>query len=46
MAIIFRAIESTKDKAAALAELKKLYDAEIITAEEYEDKRRKLLDSI
>jgi TM2 domain-containing membrane protein YozV len=39
-------LESTKDKAAALAELKKLYDAEIITAEEYEAKRRKLLDSI
>lgn len=42
----FPSIESTKDKAAALAELKKLYDAEIITAEEYEEKRRKLLDSI
>lgn len=42
----FRVLESTKDKAAALAELKKLYDAEIITAEEYEAKRRKLLDSI
>lgn len=38
--------ESSKDKAAALGELKKLYDSEIITAEEYEAKRRKILDSI
>lgn len=38
--------ESTKDKAAALNELKKLYDSEIITAEEYEVKRRKIFDSI
>ena len=38
--------ESTKDKASALYELKKLYEADVITAEEYEDKRRKILDSI
>ncbi len=38
--------ESTKDKANALTELKKLYEAEIITAEEYEEKRRKIFDSI
>jgi hypothetical protein len=31
---------------ATLEELKKLYDAEIITAEEYEEKRRKILDSL
>lgn len=29
-----------------LSELKKLYDQGIITAEEYEEKRRKVLDSI
>ena len=38
--------ESSKDKAATLGELKKLYDAGIITAEEYEGKRRKILDSL
>ncbi len=38
--------ESTKDKANALGELKKLYEADIITAEEYEEKRRKIFDSI
>jgi len=38
--------ESSKDKAAALGELKNLFDAGVITAEEYEAKRRKLLDSI
>ncbi|MGB3766007.1 MAG: NINE protein [Phormidesmis sp.] len=38
--------ESTRDKADALNELKKLYDSEIITAEEYESKRRKIFDSI
>jgi TM2 domain-containing membrane protein YozV len=38
--------ESSKDKAAALMEIKKLYDNNIITAEEYEEKRRKILDSI
>lgn len=39
-------LASTKDKVAALNELKKLYDNGIITAEEYEQKRRKFLDSI
>jgi TM2 domain-containing membrane protein YozV len=38
--------ESSKDKAATLAELKNLYDSGVITAEEYEAKRRKILDSI
>jgi TM2 domain-containing membrane protein YozV len=38
--------ELMKDKAAALGELKKLYDMEVITAEEFEGKRRKILDSI
>lgn len=38
--------ESSRDKAATLGELKKLYDAGVITAEEYEDKRRKMLDSL
>jgi TM2 domain-containing membrane protein YozV len=41
-----RAIESSRDRAATLGELKKLYDQGIITAEEYEMKRRKILDSI
>nr|WP_227873447.1 SHOCT domain-containing protein [Aphanothece sacrum] len=36
----------SKDKAATLLELKKLYDQGIITAEEFEEKRRKILDSI
>lgn len=39
-------LESTRDKVATLTELKKLYDNGIITAEEYEQKRRKYLDSI
>ncbi len=39
-------LESTKDKAAALTELKGLYDQGIITAGEYEDKRTKILKSI
>jgi len=38
--------ESSRDKAATLGELKKLYEADVITAEEYEGKRRKILDSI
>lgn len=41
-----RLAESTKDKAEAIGVLKKLYDDDILTAEEYEDKRRKILDSI
>ncbi len=39
-------MELSKDKAATLGELKKLFDAGVITAEEYEAKRRKILDSI
>ena len=38
--------ESAKEIAITLGELKKLYDNGIITAEEYESKRRKLLASI
>jgi TM2 domain-containing membrane protein YozV len=38
--------ELSKDKAATLGELKKLYDQGVITAEEYEGKRRKILDSL
>jgi len=38
--------ESGKDRVATLEGLKKLYDKEIITAEEYEEKRRKILDSL
>jgi TM2 domain-containing membrane protein YozV len=38
--------ESSRDKAGTLAELKNLFDSGIITVEEYEAKRRKMLDSI
>jgi TM2 domain-containing membrane protein YozV len=38
--------ESSQDKVATLLQLKKLYDKGVITAEEYEEKRRKYLDSI
>ncbi len=38
--------ESSQNKTATLMELKKLYDAGVITAEEYEQKRRKFLDSL
>lgn len=38
--------ESSKDKAGTLGELKKLYESGVITAEEYETKRRKVFDSI
>ena len=44
--IISHSQESSRDKAATLGELKNLYDNGVITAEEYEGKRRKLLDSI
>jgi len=37
---------SIKDATEALAELKKLYDQDIITAEEYEEKRKKVLNNI
>jgi TM2 domain-containing membrane protein YozV len=40
------ALQSTEDKVNILKELKKLYDGGIITAEEYEEKRRKYLDSL
>lgn len=38
--------ESPREKTAILADLKKLYDSGVITAEEYEEKRRKFLDSL
>jgi TM2 domain-containing membrane protein YozV len=40
------ASKSAKDATATLYELKKLYEDGIITAEEYEVKRRKMLDDI
>lgn len=38
--------ESSTSKAATLMQLKKLYEEGVITAEEYEQKRRKFLDSL
>ena len=38
--------KSTQEVTQTIIDLKKLYDNGIITAEEYESKRRKLLDSI
>ncbi|MEH1836969.1 MAG: NINE protein [Nostoc sp.] len=37
---------SAKDATSALADLKKLFDSGVITAEEYEEKRQKLLKSL
>jgi TM2 domain-containing membrane protein YozV len=37
---------SVKDATESLSELKKLYDQGIITAEEYEEKRKKVLGNI
>ncbi len=37
---------SAQDATRALANLKKLYDSGVITAEEYEEKRQKLLKSL
>jgi uncharacterized membrane protein len=37
------ALRSAKDVTGAIGELKKLYDQGAITAEEYEEKRQKLL---
>lgn len=34
------------DKVNAISKLKELYDSGVITAEEFEEKRRKILDSI
>jgi len=39
-------IASAKDATSALADLKTLYDSGVITAEEYEEKRQKLLKSL
>lgn len=38
--------ETSRDKMAILIDLKKLYESGVITAEEYEEKRRKYLDSL
>lgn len=38
--------ESSQAKTETLMKLKKLYDSGVITAEEYETKRRKFLDSL
>jgi TM2 domain-containing membrane protein YozV len=37
---------TARDSAAALMDLKRLYDQGVITAEEYEEKRKKLLRNI
>ena len=37
---------SAKDSTSALGDLKRLYDDGVITAEEYEEKRKKLLKNI
>ncbi|WRH65854.1 MAG: NINE protein [Planktothrix sp. GU0601_MAG3] len=37
---------SRQDVTTAIAQLKKLYDQDAITAEEYEEKRRKLLNEL
>ncbi|PZU98480.1 MAG: hypothetical protein DCE90_04010 [Pseudanabaena sp.] len=39
-------ILSAKDSTAALIDLKRLYDEGVLTAEEYEEKRQKLLKNI
>ena len=38
--------ESSQSKTETLMKLKNLYNSEVITAEEYEEKRRKFLDSL
>lgn len=42
----YQATASLKDSTSALSDLKRLYDEGIITAEEYEEKRKKLLKNI
>ncbi|HEY9703823.1 MAG TPA: NINE protein [Allocoleopsis sp.] len=39
-------VKSAQDATSALYDLKKLYDAGVITADEYEEKRKKLLNSL
>jgi len=39
-------VGSAKDTTTALADLKNLYDSGVITAEEYEEKRQKLLKAL
>ncbi len=41
-----QATASVRDSTAALSDLKRLYDDGVITAEEYEEKRKKLLKNI
>ncbi|PZV16960.1 MAG: hypothetical protein DCF20_07375 [Pseudanabaena sp.] len=41
-----QATASVRESTAALGDLKRLYDEGIITAEEYEEKRKKLLKNI
>lgn len=41
-----QATSSVRDSTAALSDLKRLYDDGVITAEEYEEKRKKLLKNI
>lgn len=43
---IFQSTTSAKDSTSALSDLKRLYDEGVITAEEYEEKRKKLLKNI
>ena len=43
---VLASTETTRDKALALQEMKKLYEDGVITAGEYEQKRKKLLDRI
>ncbi len=41
-----QATASVRDSTAALSDLKRLYDEGVLTAEEYEEKRKKLLKNI
>jgi TM2 domain-containing membrane protein YozV len=42
----YQSSTSAKDSTSALADLKQLYDNGVITAEEYEEKRKKLLRNL
>ncbi|CAD5980235.1 NINE protein [Planktothrix agardhii] len=43
---VLRGSHSREDVTIAISQLKKLYDQDAITAEEYEEKRRKLLNEL
>ncbi len=43
---ISQSTASVKDSTSALSDLKRLYDEGVITAEEYEEKRKRLLKNI